>query len=79
MWRLGVESILGLSYEQGQLRVDPCIPAEWPGFEAKIRVRGEELHVVVENPHHVTHGVAKLTRQGRQIRVTLGVAADAAE
>ena len=79
MWRLGVESILGLSYEHGQLRVDPCIPAEWPGFEAKIRVRGEELHVVVENPHHVTHGVAKLTRLGREIRVTLGAAADAAE
>ena len=80
MWRLGVESILGLTRKDGQLEVDPCIPAHWPGFEATVRVDGQDVHVVVENPHHVSRGVSSLTREGaRVIRVTLGSAAVAAE
>jgi cyclic beta-1,2-glucan synthetase len=78
MWRLGVESILGITRHAGELRVDPCIPADWPGFEAKVRIGGEELDVIVENPHRVTHGVRSVKREGRVLRVTLGAAADAA-
>ena len=28
-WRLGVEGILGLRMEDGELRIDPCIPPAW--------------------------------------------------
>ena len=79
MWRLGVERILGITREDGRVRVDPCIPAAWPGFEAWVREGEQELHVVVENPHHVTHGVASMKRDGNEIRVTLGAVAAAAE
>lgn len=40
MYRAGVESILGLRREGQELVIDPCIPAEWPGFEARIDVAG---------------------------------------
>ena len=61
MWRLGVEAILGLRREDGHLRIDPCIPPEWKGFEAWVRVGEREIHVVVENPDRVATGVATMT------------------
>ncbi|CAN5925688.1 hypothetical protein BH11MYX4_BH11MYX4_14230 [soil metagenome] len=63
-WRLGVEGILGLRREDGMLRIDPCIPPTWKGFEAWIRVAGQEVHVVVENPDAVSTGVATVTFDG---------------
>lgn len=49
MWRLGVEAILGLRLEEGQLRISPCIPPSWPGFEAWVHVDRQVVHVVVQN------------------------------
>ena len=49
MWRLGVEAILGLRREDGQVRIAPCIPPTWKGFEAWVRVGLRTLHVVVDN------------------------------
>ena len=63
-WRLGVEGILGLRKEAGELRIDPCIPPTWPGFEAWVRVGARHVHVVVENPDAVSRGVATLTLDG---------------
>lgn len=64
MWRLGVEGILGLRREGGRLRVDPCIPPAWPGFEAWVRVGKKVVHVVVDNPDNVATGVAAMTLDG---------------
>ena len=65
MWRLGVEAILGLRRQEGQLRIDPCIPPAWKGFEAWIRVGRRSVHVVVDNPEGVATGVAAITLDGR--------------
>lgn len=67
MWRLGVEAILGLRRQDGQLRVDPCIPKEWPGFEAWIRLNEQRFHIVVENPERVSSGVAGMTLDGERL------------
>ncbi len=40
MYRLIVESLLGLRLEAGQLRFAPVLPAEWEGFELDYRHRG---------------------------------------
>jgi cyclic beta-1,2-glucan synthetase len=40
MYRVGVEGILGITLERGALRVDPCIPRGWPGFEAEVTLGG---------------------------------------
>lgn len=66
-WRLGTEAILGLSLEAGDLVVDPCIPPEWPGFEATVRRGDCVLHVRVENPDHVTRGVASIELDGEPL------------
>ncbi|MBK8973494.1 MAG: glycosyl transferase [Hahellaceae bacterium] len=51
MFRVGVESILGLRCESGRwLWVRPCIPAEWPGFQVRYRTpSGGELSICVYN------------------------------
>ena len=46
---IGVEAILGLRTVAGELRVDPCIPAAWPGFEAWVSRGDVRLHIVVKN------------------------------
>ena len=63
-WRLGVEGVLGLRKEEGKLRIDPCIPPAWKGFEAWVRMGRQHVHVVVENPDAVSSGVATATLDG---------------
>jgi cyclic beta-1,2-glucan synthetase len=64
LYRLGIESLLGLRYEDGELRVDPCIPPTWKGFEARVRMGQQQVHVVVENPEAVSGGIAQITLDG---------------
>jgi len=63
-WRLGVEGVLGLRRQEGELCIDPCIPPGWKGFEAWVRTEQGEVHVVVENPEGVSRGVASVTLDG---------------
>jgi cytochrome c2 len=67
MWRLGVDAILGLRKEDGHLVIDPCIPPSWDGFEAWVRLGAQCVHILVENPDHVSAGVAMLTMDGRRL------------
>jgi cyclic beta-1,2-glucan synthetase len=64
MWRLGVERILGLELKDGQLTIDPCIPASWKGFEAWLKHGSQNIHVLVENPDGVARGVVTMTLDG---------------
>ena len=64
MWRLGVEAILGLHRTGGELRIEPCIPPSWPGFEAWVHLGRQRVHVVVENPDGLSGGVATMTLDG---------------
>jgi cyclic beta-1,2-glucan synthetase len=63
-FRLGVEGILGLLKQEGELRIDPCIPPAWKGFEAWVRLGAQHVHVVVENPDAVSRGIATITLDG---------------
>jgi cyclic beta-1,2-glucan synthetase len=63
-YRLGVEGILGLRMEEGVLRVDPCIPPAWSGFEAWVRVGAQRVHIVVDNPGGTGRGIAAVTLDG---------------
>ena len=41
--------LLGIRPELAGLRIDPCIPREWPGFSVCRRYRGCRLHIDVVN------------------------------
>jgi cellobiose phosphorylase len=47
MYRLLLESLLGLRLEVDKLRFDPCLPAHWPSFRIHYRYRDTPYHIVV--------------------------------
>jgi cyclic beta-1,2-glucan synthetase len=88
MYRAGLEWILGFRVRAGTLLLTPNIPADWPSFEIFFRHASARYEILVENPHRVGHGVARVELDGmelptghialaddgraHQIRVTLG-------
>ena len=67
MQRAGVEGILGLRITGTALHVNPCIPHDWPGFEATLVWRSARYRVVVGNPHRVCGGVTSVRLDGADI------------
>ena len=47
MYRLIVESLLGLRLEVDKLRIVPCLPADWKGFTLHYRYRETVYHITV--------------------------------
>jgi cellobiose phosphorylase len=47
MYRLVVESILGLRLEVDKLRFVPCVPADWEAFKVHYRYRETVYHIAV--------------------------------
>jgi cellobiose phosphorylase len=47
MYRLIVESLLGLSLEVDKLRLTPCLPADWESFKIHYRHRETVYHITV--------------------------------
>ena len=47
MYRLIVESLLGLRLEVDTLRVAPCLPADWKAFKVHYRYRETVYHIAV--------------------------------
>ena len=47
MYRLIVESLLGLRREVNKLRLTPCLPADWEGFKVHYRYRKAIYHIAI--------------------------------
>jgi cyclic beta-1,2-glucan synthetase len=65
--RAGLESILGLRKRGATLRIDPCIPRGWKGFEIAYRHGLTLYRIAVENPNGVCRGVSRLSLDGAPI------------
>ena len=50
MYRLIVESLLGLRLEVDKLRFTPCLPSDWSGFTMHYRYRETVYHIAVQHP-----------------------------
>ncbi len=78
MYRVGIEAILGLTLDRGELRIDPCIPRSWPKYEATLKRAGSEYQIVVENPDGVNRGVRRIDVNGvERPKPTIPLIADA--
>jgi cyclic beta-1,2-glucan synthetase len=64
MYRVGIEAILGIRLRGGALHIDPCIPEEWPGFEALMKRGSASYRIVVTNPARVSRGVSCIEMDG---------------
>jgi len=56
--------ILGIQPDYEGLKVNPCIPAQWDGFDITRKFRGATYQIKVINPNHVSKGVKKVTIDG---------------
>lgn len=59
------EYILGIRPDFDELKVDPCIPADWKEFTVTRQWRGAVYEIHVTNPDGVMKGVRKLTVDGQ--------------
>src|SRR5450755_2699545 len=70
MYRTAIEGILGIHLRGPVLRISPCIPRIWPGFEVTYRYGSSRYRIAVENPHGVNRGVAHATIDGQTVSGT---------
>ncbi len=59
--------ILGIQPDYDGIKVDPCIPKDWKGFEVTRKFRGATYQIKVVNPNGVCKGVKKVTIDGKEI------------
>jgi len=69
MYRLGLESILGLRRRGRKWSVMPCIPREWDGFHICWKHADCRYDIRVQNPEHVNRGVVSVLLDGREVSV----------
>jgi len=67
MYRLGLESILGLRRRGGCFAIAPCIPGSWDGFIVRWRHGRSLYEIAVENPARRNHGVAEAALDGVRV------------
>ncbi|HEY9244686.1 MAG TPA: hypothetical protein VIP48_22040 [Streptosporangiaceae bacterium] len=63
--------ILGIRAELDGLRIDPVLPAAWPGFTATRRYRGATYEISVRKPPGLTGRVSLVCVDGEEIEGTL--------
>ena len=56
MYRLVVESLLGLRLEADKLRLIPCLPEDWEAFRVHYQYRESVYHITVTQTRAVTGG-----------------------
>ena len=59
--------ILGVRPELAGLRIDPCLPEGWGGFQVRRRFRGMDLTINVVNESGVATGVSSVTIDGVEV------------
>jgi cellobiose phosphorylase len=58
MYRLTVETLLGLQLEVDHLRIAPCIPAHWDAYTIHYRYRETVYHITVRRiAEQLEHGI----------------------
>jgi cyclic beta-1,2-glucan synthetase len=64
LYRAGIESLLGVRVQGDTVIIDPCIPSAWPGFDVVLRHGVSRYDITVDNPGHVSRGVASIDVDG---------------
>jgi cyclic beta-1,2-glucan synthetase len=67
MYRVGLESILGLRRRGAALSINPCIPASWPEYRVLWRFGRTRYEIGVENPERRSRGVLRAELDGRPV------------
>jgi cyclic beta-1,2-glucan synthetase len=61
MYRVTIEQLLGIKREGNWLRIEPCLPADWSGYKATLRIEGAEYAIDVDNSSRNGSAVVSVT------------------
>jgi len=67
MYRLLVETLLGVNLEGDQLRLDPRLPKTWTGFKIHYRYRQTVYHISIARSAADPAGATLLSLDGQEI------------
>jgi cellobiose phosphorylase len=67
LYRVALEAILGFRLAGDTLRVEPCIPAGWAGYEVTFRCRSATYRIHAENPAWAGRGVRSAAVDGQPV------------
>ena len=67
MYRLSVETLLGLQLEADHLRIAPCIPGHWEAYKIHYRYRETQYHISVRRAAGDTGQVIRVTLDGEVV------------
>jgi cyclic beta-1,2-glucan synthetase len=67
IYRAGMEWILGFRVRGTILSIDPCIPRAWPGYSITFRYHSTIYKIKIENPQHVSRGIARAELDGKRL------------
>jgi cellobiose phosphorylase len=67
LYRVALEAILGIRPSGDLLRVEPCIPSRWPGYEVAYRHGSATYRIRVENPAGAGRGVRSVLVDGQPV------------
>ncbi|OOG60905.1 glycosyl transferase family 36 [Rhodanobacter sp. B05] len=77
LYRAGLEAVLGFRLQGDRLRVTPCLPKAWPGFQITYRhgaKRATRYEISVENPDRVCARVKSIQLDGQTLDSTASIA-----
>ncbi|MDP3586198.1 MAG: glucoamylase family protein [Thiobacillus sp.] len=64
MYRLTVETLLGLQLEVDHLRISPCIPADWDAYKVHYRYRDTVYHIRIRRDGEPAGQATRVTVDG---------------
>jgi len=67
LYRVALEAILGIRPMGNALRVEPCVPRGWTGFEVAYRQGSASYRIRVDNAAGVERGVRSITVDGQSV------------
>lgn len=69
--QLGVSGVLGVTPENGALRLDPCLPTAWGGASIVLASEQGRLEITIKDPDHLGHGHSEITLDGQRLAAPL--------
>ena len=67
LYRVAIETILGFQLRGRTLRIEPCIPPSWPGFELSYRHQSATYQILVDNSAGTGRGVRSIELDGQRV------------
>ncbi len=67
LYRVAIETILGFQLRGRTLRIEPCIPPNWPRFELSYRYQSATYQILVDNSAGTGRGVRSIELDGQLV------------